>query len=547
MGKKSTPVPPDYAAAAQIQAQSSKDNTEAQTIANRPDLYTPWGSQTWTQDTNNPNQWSSTISLSEDQQKALDDQMAIQAGRSQGALQLLDQATGSFQTPIDYSSLPKGATSVDAPQLGSNAPAFGFGGGGPITTSLGPQGDLIKSLGPRAQLPGAMDLGLKDIAAPSVGVQSASSGPLKYQMDHTAGEWRQKGQDAALQFIQGGIDRRRAQLETQLANMGLARGSEAWNTEMERDNDMATRDRLQAFGAGQSEANMLFGQDLQSGQFTNAARAQEFSQNAFNAQQANAAALASAQMGLQAQIANNNTRLQAGDFQLRSAGQGFNQDLAAAQFGNQAELQDFNRDLVAGQFGNQAQQQGFNQDLSRLQTYNQAVQQQDQRLNNQFLQQIQAGGYNQNIRNAALNEAISRRSQPLNELNALLTGQQVQNPNMPSFAQSGRAQDLQALDAANMGYQGQLDATNSARGMFGQLAGAGIMGAAMMFSDARLKEDIKYTGDSIGGVPVVHYRYRGLPGLRVGVIAQDVLRIKPQAVILDPSGYFAVNYSELCA
>lgn len=489
MGKKSTPPPPDYTGAAREQAAASSALTDKQTEQNRPDIITPWGKQTWTQDANNPDKWQMNVELSPDQQAALDDQQKIQAGRSQGALQLLDQATQSFQSPVDYSSLPQGGQEMAVGGLQGPGPAFSFGG---------------------PQRPMPTDVDYNQVSASAVGGGGGSSGPLKFQMDRTAGDWRQKGQDAALAFQQPLIERRRSQLENQLANMGLTRGSEAWNAEMQRDSDQAMRDNLQAFGAGQSEANMLFNQDLQSSQFTNAARGQEFNQSFQNAQLGQQAQLANAQMGLQAQMANNDNAFRAGDFALRSGGQQFNQDLARGQY------------------------------------YQNAVDQNDRRQMQDFSMRNQANNYNQNLRQAMLNERLAQRSQPLNELNALLTGQQVQNPNMPNFNAAGKGETPDLMGAMNAGYQGQLDSMNSARGLFGQLASGGLMSAAMFFSDRRLKEDIEYIGASIGGVPVVHYRYRGLPGRRIGVIAQDVARVKPHAVSLDPSGYLKVNLLELC-
>ena len=59
----------------------------------------------------------------------------------------------------------------------------------------------------------------------------------------------------------------------------------------------------------------------------------------------------------------------------------------------------------------------------------------------------------------------------LNEMNALLTGQQVGMPNIPSFQPSGVSETPQLLNAANMGYQGQLDAYNARMG-----AGSAFMG-----------------------------------------------------------------------
>jgi hypothetical protein len=51
-------------------------------------------------------------------------------------------------------------------------------------------------------------------------------------------------------------------------------------------------------------------------------------------------------------------------------------------------------------------------------------------------------------RQQAIAEMAQQRGMPLNELNALLTGQQVSTPQMPSFAQATGAQPLQSLAAA---------------------------------------------------------------------------------------------------
>ncbi|WP_204477578.1 hypothetical protein, partial [Bacteroides mediterraneensis] len=70
--------------------------------------------------------------------------------------------------------------------------------------------------------------------------------------------WRAAGQGAALGFQAPLQQQRQQQLETQLSNMGLSRGSEAWRNEMRNLQDQNARDNLQAFGAGQSEAGQLF-------------------------------------------------------------------------------------------------------------------------------------------------------------------------------------------------------------------------------------------------------------------------------------------------
>lgn len=72
-------------------------------------------------------------------------------------------------------------------------------------------------------------------------------------------------------------------------------------------------------------------------------------------------------------------------------------------------------------------------------------------------------------------------------------------------------------------------------------AGAGAAGA-LGFSDRRLKENIHKTGEKTkDGIPIVTYNYKDDP-LKIkytGVIAQDVEKIKPRAVIK------AVDYSKI--
>ena len=50
---------------------------------------------------------------------------------------------------------------------------------------------------------------------------------------------------------------------------------------------------------------------------------------------------------------------------------------------------------------------------------------------------------------------------PLNEMNALLSGQQVGMPSMPSFQNAGLSETPQMLSAANMGYGAQMDGYNA--------------------------------------------------------------------------------------
>ncbi len=76
---------------------------------------------------------------------------------------------------------------------------------------------------------------------------------------------------------------------------------------------------------------------------------------------------------------------------------------------------------------------------------------------------------------------------------------------------------------------------------FGKIA-SGI-GNILKFlpSDTRLKEDIEQVGTLFDGTPVYGFRYKGAPAYHIGLMAQDVEKTAPEAVI-EINGYKAVDY-----
>ena len=85
--------------------------------------------------------------------------------------------------------------------------------------------------------------------------------------------------------------------------------------------------------------------------------------------------------------------------------------------------------------------------------------------------------------------------------------------------------------------------TNSGWGTGLGAAAGGLMGA---FSDRRLKTDIKKTGEHLAnGLPLYRYRYiwDSPKTERVGVMADDVRKMVPDAVWRDSSGFGAVDYA----
>jgi len=163
-------------------------------------------------------------------------------------------------------------------------------------------------------------------------------------------------------------------------------------------------------------------------------------------------------------------------------------------------------------------------------------------------------------RDRAINELMIQRNQPLNELAAMLSAQQITQPSFLTPPQPGvAAGDLQGATYANyqgalgqqqmanqnnlIGYQAGQAADNAMTGgMFG-LAGAGIMA----FSDRRLKENIVKIGQLANGLAVYAYNYIWDLVPQVGVMADEVRKVIPHAVKVHSSGYDMVDYSEVLA
>lgn len=148
----------------------------------------------------------------------------------------------------------------------------------------------------------------------------------------------------------------------------------------------------------------------------------------------------------------------------------------------------------------------------------------------------------------ALNSA--ERSQPLNEFNALRSQSQV---SMPSFSgtQPTAVSPTNVSGNINTAYGQQLNAYNqqlaSNNATTGQLFGLGgsLASAAIMASDIRLKENIKYLGQE-NGHRIYKFNYISDPDKIPyrGVMAQDVLEIDPEAVLMN-GVYLAVNYTKI--
>lgn len=143
----------------------------------------------------------------------------------------------------------------------------------------------------------------------------------------------------------------------------------------------------------------------------------------------------------------------------------------------------------------------------------------------------------------AFAEGQAIRNQPINEITALLSGSQVSQPNFVNTPQSSVANtDYAGLVNAN--YQQKLAAQQSEQAakdaMLGGLFKLGS--SAIMYSDRRLKTDIKKVGKTDDDQNIYSYRYKGGKTLHLGLMAQEVQKKKPEAVLTDPSGFKMVDY-----
>ena len=155
---------------------------------------------------------------------------------------------------------------------------------------------------------------------------------------------------------------------------------------------------------------------------------------------------------------------------------------------------------------------------------------------------------------ASIQTSEAVRSQRFNEIASLLGRSQVGTG--ASFAQNQGSgfSGLDLFGAEQAGINRDFQASmlskqlkqqnrNAQYAALGQLGGAAIGAAA---SDRNLKENIKKIGISKKGFDIYEFEYKNKElgeGVFQGVMAQDLLESKPEAVISDSHGILSVDYS----
>lgn len=180
-------------------------------------------------------------------------------------------------------------------------------------------------------------------------------------------------------------------------------------------------------------------------------------------------------------------------------------------------------------------------------------QRQNDRLTSAVIQGTQTG---LQARGQGFSEQAYQRNEPINTLNAVRSGSQVTNPNSfyvnaPQQATTAGADLLSAAGMTGNANIAQANAENAQRnammqGLF-NLGSAGVS----KYSDIRTKENIKAIGFLPSGLTVYEFEYKpewkdiAGHGKQIGVMAQEVEKVLPHAVITLDDGYKMVNYGAL--
>lgn len=214
----------------------------------------------------------------------------------------------------------------------------------------------------------------------------------------------------------------------------------------------------------------------------------------------------------------------------------FGLDATRTQINNSASGQRFGQDLQSGQFSNDASGQLFGMNMSNAQLNNSARAQ-------GFNEALTTANFTNDQRGASLQEAMSLRNQDFNEASALLQGAPVmgtpQFMNTPTYG-------MQPVDAAGIyqqDYQNRVQAAQ-ANNPWGGLFGLGSA-AITKWSDRRLKRDVRQIATGPLGLALYVFRYVWGGPLVSGFMAQDVAKVRPEAVAEGIGGWLTINYRKL--
>jgi hypothetical protein len=523
MGKDSPaqPTPIDPVATANAQANANITAAQATAALNRVNQTTPTGQVKWTQAPDGT--WSQSTSFAP-QQQDLYNKATTGAGIALAQLPNVGALQYGTSAPQLQTSLYGGGAE---PSIQSSLPNSGQINGsvanaGPINGTVANAGSLTRGV---SQAPIQNNLDLSNIQGIPQADNAAYQGAVNSVYNQAASrldpQWQQQ----------------QTALETKLANQGVTQNSDAWNKAMQSftqgKNDAYTSALNNAITQGSGLESTLFnmglaanqagvGNALTAGNFANSAQAQRFGQGLSNANLNN-----SAQQQQYGQNLSDTTTA------LAAQAQQYGQNLSDTNTANAAQQQQYQQNLGSGTFANSAAAQQLAQALSVSGFGNSALQ-----------QQFQNAQTNAGLNNAAVGQDTSRLIQQAglpNQFSSIalpgVSGASVAAPDVLG-ANSLSAQQQMA------NYQNQTAQNSAKKGGTGSLLGT--LGSAAILSDARMKRDIEIIGETSNGLPVYSFRYVWDDKRHTGLMAQDVEKIAPHAVVT-LGGIKHVDYGQALA
>jgi hypothetical protein len=358
-------------------------------------------------------------------------------------------------------------------------PGSGAPGAGNAAGILGaPQAQLGYDTG------GAIQTGLGDYGQQQSTFGDAGDITRSYGPSDNFSADRLRVEDSLNQRLNPQLQKDRSAIEQRLADQGIRYGSQAYTSAMDDWNRQANDQRLAVTAQGGQEQARMNDMAAKQAGFQNAAQMQAYQQ---------------------------------------AQGRG--------EFANAAQAQNYNQALGAGSFANAAQAQQNSQNAAQAGFYNAGAAQQ--------MAQQQSGFNAQNAqRNQYMQEQYQQRNQPLNEISALMSGSQVQQPNWLNSPTSQIATtDIGGLINQNFAQQQQnyQTANSNWQAMMGGILG---LGAGIIKSDERVKENIVPMGTVFAAgedgrrkkLPISEWSYKGEAARHVGPMAQDVEKVDRGAV-----------------
>ena len=201
--------------------------------------------------------------------------------------------------------------------------------------------------------------------------------------------------------------------------------------------------------------------------------------------------------------------------------------------------------------------------------YNTAKTQLSQAQNDQLTSAV-VGGFSTGLaaNQQQFAQDAAKYQMPLNQLNAFRS---ASSPNYVAPYNQGAIAGPDYLTAYNQSQQNQIAANAAAQsgqnavtgGLFdigssllgssvgGKILDTGIKAIGGLFSDIRMKEKINLVGKTLSGINLYEFEYKpefkeiAGNGKFIGVMAQEVEKVIPDAVIETSIGYKAVDYSKI--